>query len=131
MHQLTKIMHIEDDPSIQAVARVALCNVGGFEVMTCSSGQEALSKVRDYQPDFILLDVMMPGIDGPATLEKLKALVDLNEIPVAFMTAKVQPQEVESYQELGAAGVIIKPFNPMELANQIRSLWSEHLSMTH
>lgn len=124
MGELKRILHVEDDPSIQAVAKVALEVVGGFEVLSCSSGQEALDSVLGFAPDFILLDVMMPGMDGPQTLEKLVTLVNIDVVPVAFMTAKVQPPEVEHYLSLGARDVIIKPFDPMQLASQIRAIWS-------
>ncbi|XQE66769.1 response regulator [Pseudomonas sp. P3C3] len=124
MGELRRILHVEDDPSIQAVAKVALEAVGGFEVLSCCSGQEALDEVVNFAPDFILLDVMMPGMDGPQTLERLVELVDIEAIPVAFMTAKVQPPEVDYYLSLGARDVIIKPFDPMQLASQIRAIWS-------
>ncbi|MBB1521461.1 response regulator [Aquipseudomonas guryensis] len=125
MPELKRILHVEDDPSIQAVARVALEAVGGFQVLSCSSGQDALDRVQGFAPDFILLDVMMPGMDGPQTLERLSHLVDISQIPVAFMTAKVQPNEIEHYRSLGAREVIIKPFDPMQLATQIRTIWSQ------
>lgn len=125
MPELKRILHVEDDPSIQAVARVALEAVGGFQVLSCSSGQAALDQVQGFAPDFILLDVMMPGMDGPQTLERLSQLVDIEQIPVAFMTAKVQPNEIEHYRSLGAREVIIKPFDPMQLATQIRTIWSQ------
>ncbi len=125
MPELKRILHVEDDPSIQAVARVALEAVGGFQVLSCSGGQEALDQVQGFAPDFILLDVMMPGMDGPQTLERLGQLVDIGQIPVAFMTAKVQPKEIEHYRSLGARDVIIKPFDPMQLATQIRTIWSQ------
>jgi CheY-like chemotaxis protein len=125
MAELKRILHIEDDPSIQAVAKVALEVVGGFTVLSCSSGQEALDKILDFAPDFILLDVMMPGMDGPQTLEKLSQLVDISRTPVVFMTAKVQPNELERYRNLGARDVIIKPFDPMQLATQVRILWEQ------
>jgi len=124
MPELKRILHVEDDPSIQAVAKVALEAVGGFEVLSCSSGKDAIDRVASFAPDFILLDVMMPGMDGPQTLEQLVNLVDINVVPVAFMTAKVQPAEVEHYRSLGARDVIIKPFDPMQLASQIRAIWS-------
>jgi two-component system, OmpR family, response regulator len=126
MPELKRILHVEDDSSIQAVARVALEVVGGFQVLSCSCGQDALDQVQDFDPDFILLDVMMPGMDGPQTLERLSQLVDIRMIPVAFMTAKVQPSEIEHYRSLGARDVIIKPFDPMQLAAQIRSIWSQN-----
>ncbi len=124
MAELKRILHVEDDRSIQAVARLALETLGGFEVLSCLSGQEALDQVLGFKPDFILLDVMMPGMDGPATLGKLRELVDIEQVPVAFMTAKVQPQEIEQYRQLGAREVIVKPFDPMTLAAQVRSIWS-------
>lgn len=124
MAELKRILHVEDDRSIQAVARLALETLGGFEVLSCLSGQDALDQVQGFNPDFILLDVMMPGMDGPETLSKLRELVDIEQVPVAFMTAKVQPQEIEQYRLLGAREVIVKPFDPMTLAAQIRSIWS-------
>ncbi|MEX6502033.1 response regulator [Pseudomonas zhanjiangensis] len=123
MPELNRILHVEDDPSIQAVAKVALEAVGGFTVLSCSSGQEALDQVQGFAPDFILLDVMMPGMDGPQTLAKLGERLDIGQIPVAFMTAKVQPNEIEHYRSLGALDVIIKPFDPMQLATQVREIW--------
>ncbi|MDN5514607.1 response regulator [Ectopseudomonas composti] len=125
MTELKRILHVEDDPSIQAVAKVALEAVGGFQVLSCASGQEALDQVQGFAPDFILLDVMMPGMDGPKTLELIGQLVDTTHIPVAFMTAKVQPDEVAHYLSLGAHGVIIKPFDPMQLAAQVRQIWNQ------
>lgn len=125
MAELTRILHVEDDRSIQAVAKVALEAVGGFRVLSCSSGQEALDQVRGFAPDFILLDVMMPGMDGPQTLARLAALIDLQRIPVVFMTAKVQPAEIAEYRRLGARDVIIKPFDPMQLAAQVRQIWTQ------
>ena len=125
MSELKRILHVEDDPSIQAVARVALEAVGGFEVLSCANGQEALDQVLGFAPDFILLDVMMPGMDGPQTLERLRELIDIVEVPVVFMTAKVQPGEVAQYRNLGARDVIIKPFDPMQLAAQVRQIWSQ------
>ena len=123
MPELKRILHVEDDVSIQAVARLALEAVGGYEVMTCSNGQEALDRLEDFAPDFILLDVMMPGMDGPQTLSKIATQVDIQQVPVAFMTAKVQPAEIAYYQTLGARDVIIKPFDPMQLAAQVREIW--------
>lgn len=124
MAELKRILHVEDDPSIQAVARVALEAVGGFQVLSCSSGQDALDQVQGFAPDFILLDVMMPGMDGPQTLAQIARLIDINQVPVAFMTAKVQPAEIAHYRDLGARDVIIKPFDPMQLAAQVRKIWS-------
>src|SRR3990167_9451415 len=123
--ELKRIMHVEDDPSIQAVAKVALEVVGGFTVETCSGGEDALKGFHAFQPQLILLDVMMPGMDGPSTLRKMQTDFDLSQIPVVFMTAKVQANEIESYKALGAADVVVKPFDPMTLSDQIREIWQK------
>lgn len=124
--QLNKILYLEDDADIQAVAKMALEIVGGFEIVACSSGLEALdAAVSGFEPDLLLLDVMMPGMDGPTTLAGLRQLAQTAATPVVFMTAKVQSSEVEHYISLGALGVIAKPFDPMQLADQIRQLWQE------
>ncbi len=120
---LERILYVEDEPDIQAVARLALENLGGFTVEVCSSGKEALSKIASYTPELILLDVMMPGMDGPTTLAELRKIPACAATPVVFMTAKVQPQEVAHYISLGAIDVIPKPFDPMTLADKVRSIW--------
>jgi CheY-like chemotaxis protein len=117
-------MYVEDEPDIQAVAKLALEMLGGFKVRLCTNGQEALAAVHEFAPDLILLDVMMPGMDGPSTLERLRADPATAGIPVIFLTAKVQPAEVVHYQSLGALTVIAKPFDPMTLAAQVRQIWS-------
>jgi len=123
MSALPRILYVEDEPDIQAVAKLALEMVGGFEVKVCSSGEEALSEVDAFAPDMILLDVMMPGMDGPSTLQALREKPSFVHTPVAFMTAKVQPAEVAHYRSLGARDVIAKPFDPMTLASQVKAIW--------
>ncbi|WP_310565938.1 response regulator [Hydrogenophaga sp.] len=123
---LQRILCVEDEPDIQAVARMALELVGGFEVRICSSGDAALRELQVWRPDMVLLDVMMPGMDGPSTLKALRALPGLAQLPVGFMTAKVQPGEVAQYKAMGALDVIAKPFDPMTLPDQLRSLWERH-----
>ncbi|MCU0925575.1 MAG: response regulator [Hydrogenophaga sp.] len=124
MNSLQRILCVEDEPDIQAIARMALELVGGFQVQVCSSGEQAVREARAFAPDMILLDVMMPGMDGPGTLAALRSLPGLDTVPVAFMTAKVQPQEVAHYKSLGALDVIAKPFDPMTLASLVRQIWS-------
>jgi len=121
---LDKILYVEDDPDIQAIAVMVLDAISGFSLESCSSGAEALSKAVAFNPDLILLDVMMPAMDGPETLHALRKLPELAHTPVVFMTAKVQPLEVKGYLELGAVGVIAKPFDPMTLADQLRDIWA-------
>lgn len=122
---LQRILCVEDEPDIQAVARLALEQVGGFQVEVCSSGDEALVRAAAWVPDLILLDVMLPGMDGPETLRRLREQPDTRGIPVAFMTARVQARELEHYRSLGAIGLLPKPFDPMTLADQLRALWVE------
>jgi len=123
---LTRILCVEDEPDIRAVARLALESVGGFTVAVCSSGQEAIDTLASFKPDLVLLDVMMPGMDGPSTLEALRRLPAGGDVPVIFMTAKVQPKELEHYRQLGAWDAIPKPFDPMTLSNAIRDIWNSH-----
>ncbi len=127
MSELKQVLYVEDDPDIQMIAQMALEVVGGLSLRSCSSGAEALvvAAQDDYRPDLILLDVMMPDMDGPATLAELRKLAATASVPVIFMTAKVQAAEVAYYKTLGAIGVIAKPFDPMALAHQVGALWQE------
>lgn len=123
---LVNILYVEDDVDIQAVAQIALEVVGGLSLTTCSSGAEALAAVNNgFVPDLLLLDVMMPNMDGPTTLAGLRNIAATTTTPVIFMTAKVQSTELDFYTSLGAIGVIAKPFDPMELSNQVRTLWEK------
>ena len=123
--ELNRILYVEDDPDIQAIAMMVLETISGFTVEACSCGSDALAKAVAFNPDLILLDVMMPGMDGPETLKGLRSFPELAQTPVVFMTAKVQPQEVEGYLKLGAVGVIAKPFDPMTLTQELRDIWSK------
>lgn len=123
---LRTVLYIEDEADIQAVARLALEAIGGFVVDTCGSGSEGVARALASPPDLILLDVMMPEMDGPATLRALRQQPKLADVPVVFMTAKVQPQEISHYRALGAIDVIAKPFDPMTLADQVRKIWLRH-----
>jgi two-component system, OmpR family, response regulator len=121
--KLVRILFVEDDLDIQVIAQMALEELGGFTVMVCSSGKEALEKASLFKPDMILLDVMMPGIDGPDTLKRLRELPQTVDTPAVFMTAKVQTHEVEQYRHMGAVDVIAKPFDPMILSSTINTIW--------
>ena len=120
---LRRILYVEDDPDIQSVAKLILESVGGFTVEACESGNRAVKVAPDFEPDLILLDVMMPGMDGPTTLKALRTLPQTATTPVVFMTAKVQVHEVAQYKRLGAVDVIAKPFNPMSLSQLICDIW--------
>jgi len=124
MAELNKILYVEDEPDIQAVTKLALEEIGGFNLELCSNGDEALAKAVNFAPDLLLLDVMMPGMDGPTTLKALREIPQLANTPAIFMTAKVQPHEVEEYKALGAVDVIAKPFDPMTLSDNLRNIWN-------
>ena len=120
---LSRILYVEDDPDIRTIATMALEMAAGLQLQACASGPEALAAAEAFGPDLLLLDVMMPGMDGPTTLARLRELPATARTPVIFMTAKVQPAEVQHYLQLGALGVINKPFDPMGLAAQVQELW--------
>jgi len=121
--ELKRVMLVEDEPDIQVIAKIALETVAGFDLEICSNGQDALERAPIYVPQVLLLDVSMPGMDGPTTLTALRRNADLGELVVIMLTAKIQPSEVERYRSLGANDVIGKPFDPMSLGEQIRSIW--------
>ncbi len=121
--RLHKIMCIDDEPDILDIVKVSLESGGGYEVATCSSGKEALDRAGDIKPDLILLDILIPAMDGVTIFGKLRGYASLKAVPIVFITAMVQPKEVSTYLELGAAGVIMKPFDPMKLAGEVESLW--------
>ncbi len=122
MPDTQKIMYVEDEPDIQTIARIALEQIGGFDLLVCSSGQAALDQVSDFAPDIILLDVMMPEMDGIETFRQLKTLPACADVPVVFMTARVQTHEIKEYTDLGAVDVIAKPFSPITLAEQVKTI---------
>ena len=115
---------VVDDSKVAHLTLRKLLLERGVEVDWVGSGEDCIKYLETKKPSIIFMDVMMPGMDGPQALEQLVNLVDINVVPVAFMTAKVQPAEVEHYLSLGARDVIIKPFDPMQLASQIRAIWS-------
>lgn len=123
---LTRILYVDDDDDIRTVAVFSLEIVGGFEVAACGSGVEALERAITFAPQLLLLDVMMPEMDGPAVLAALRALPATAATPAIFMTAKVQTAEVERLRTLGAIDVIAKPFDPMQLPDKIRAVWQQH-----
>ena len=121
---LEKVMLVEDDSDIRTVAGMALERVGGLKILACESGAQALEMVAGFAPQLVLLDVMMPGMNGPEVLQALRQRADTAAIPVIFLTAKVQEGEIAKLRALGALDVIAKPFDPMTLAATVRSLWA-------
>jgi CheY-like chemotaxis protein len=116
-----RVLHVDDEPDIREVVELSLSLDPDLKVRSCSSGGDALSAAVAWMPDLILLDVMMPIMDGPTTLTHLRQSPKTAEIPVVFMTARAQPRELEHFVSLGAEGVIAKPFDPMTLAASVRN----------
>ncbi len=123
MTDLNRIMCVDDNVDILTITKFTLEAVAGFSVMTCESAKEALENVDAFDPELIVLDVMMPEIDGPALFRKLRAQPKWDETPIMFMTAKCQAHEVEKLMGLGAIGVIPKPFDPIDLPEKLIEIW--------
>jgi CheY-like chemotaxis protein len=117
-----RVLHIEDDEDIRAVTEIALVQLSGFQVLSCASGTQALAQAVQFAPDLILLDVMMPEMDGLQTLAALRLLPALAAVPVIFMTARLQESEQQHYLAAGAIAVIEKPFDPLILGQQLVAL---------
>jgi CheY-like chemotaxis protein len=115
-----RILHVDDEPDIREVVEIALGLDTAFAVRSCASGGDAIAAVADWLPDLILLDVMMPDMDGPATLAGMRARPQTAEVPIVFLTVCAQTRDMERFMSLGAAGVIAKPFNPMMLGALVR-----------
>lgn len=116
-----RILYVDDEDDIREVAQMSLELDAEFEVRVCESGAEALTVAAEWQPQLILLDVMMPGMDGPTTLGKLRQTLVTATIPVVFITARAGSSEAEQLLGLGAAGVIAKPFDPIALSSYARA----------
>ena len=124
MGELNRILMVDDEPDIRTVELLSLTAVGGFTVELCSSGRDAIQKAAAFAPDLFLLDVMMPGMDGPTTLKELREIAGLENTPAVFMTAKVQAHEVTRLKALGALEVVPKPFDPWSLPDSLRRIWA-------
>jgi len=115
-----RILHVDDESDIREIVDMSLGLNPDFQVRACASGAEAVEAAAEWSPRLILLDVMMPGMDGPATLAELRKNPETSDIPVVFMTARAQTREIEQFIALGAQGVICKPFDPLTLATEVQ-----------
>jgi CheY-like chemotaxis protein len=120
---LQRILYVEDETDIQQIVKLSLESVGRFTVQLASGLDEALATGPSFAPDLILLDYMLPEADGAAALQALRNEPALRDVPIVFVTARVQPHEIAGYRRLGALGVISKPFDPMTLPKHIGDLW--------
>jgi CheY-like chemotaxis protein len=123
MNKLQRVMCVEDDADIRMILEFSLTAVGAFEVCLCASGRSALDQASTFKPDVVLLDVMMPDLTGPQTLQALRQMPVMQNVPVIFITAKALPDELEELMQYGVAGVIVKPFDPVQLPREVRTCW--------
>ena len=129
MSDLRRVLFVEDQPTIFAILELALRKVGGFETYGFATGGDAVSQAALIRPQLFLLDVMMPDLDGPATLALLRKVEGLADVPAVFLTAKVEQTQADRLLVLGAEAVLFKPFDPMTLAGRIRDIWAGALSV--
>ena len=123
---LKKMILVDDDEDVLTIAKYCLESLKGVDIKYLTSGEETLKEALSFQPDLILLDIMMPKMDGITTLKTMKLVPNLTNIPVVFFTAKVQKEELAQYQQLGAIETIIKPFDPLTLADNILKIWDRY-----
>ncbi len=123
---LKKLLYVDDDADIREIVQMSLSLDGDLDVHCSDGGERALLQMRLEFPDLVVLDVMMPGMDGPTILARMRGDAKLKSIPVIFMTAKANPQDAARLCGLSAIGVISKPFDPMALGAQVRALWKSH-----
>jgi two-component system, OmpR family, response regulator len=119
------VLYVDDDPDIRTIVRTTLCLIAGLETQVAHSGEAAIDLAYEKRPDLIILDVMMPGLDGPSTYKRIRESPLIADIPVIFMTAKVLPSEITRFLQLGAIGVIRKPFDPLKLGDEVMALWNK------
>lgn len=123
--ELKKLLVVDDDPDILKITQFSLKNLKGLQTHFVSSGKEAIYEAKTFLPDLILLDVMMPVMDGIAVFKTLKTQQETKDIPVCFFTAKVTKEEIDSFFALGACDVILKPFDPITLSKKIQEIWEK------
>ena len=123
---INKVLLVDDDDDLRRVASISMRKVAGWEVLPASSGTQAVEIALENRPDLVLLDVMMPEMDGPMTLSAIRAEEALAELPVIFITARIQSSEIAELLALGVAGVIRKPFDPLTLAREVSDLVETH-----
>ena len=119
---LQRILLADDEPDILEISRIALESVGGFEVSVCSSGEKLLERLSGFQPDLIIVDVLMPDMTGPEVFEEIRRRPEFDEVPVIYLTGVIQEEDLEDLRKTGVADIILKPFDPMTLADRINGV---------
>ena len=120
---LQRVLIADDEPDILEISRIALETVGGFEVLVCSSGAKLLERLSGFQPDLIVVDVLMPDMTGPEVFEEIRRRPEFDEVPVIYLTGVIQEEELADLRKTGVADIILKPFDPMTLADRINGVW--------
>lgn len=131
MKEIKKILYAEDEHDVQTIVEISIWSTSDYEIKICDNGKILLDCVEEYNPDLILLDAMMPEMDGVTTLKNLRLNEKTKDIPVIFITAKAQTHEIKSFNESGVIGVITKPFDPMLLCSTIKEIWDEYIKINH
>lgn len=121
---LNRVLYVEDDEDIQRIVRMSLERVGKMTVQVVGDPMQAIEAMKQFKPELVMLDWMMPGMDGPTLFKKMRETPETQDYPVVFITARAQQRETAELQGLGAAGVISKPFSPKDLPGQLRAIWS-------
>ena len=121
---LTKVCYVEDDEDIQRIVRMSLERVGKMTVEVVGDPMVAIERMIAFKPELVLLDWMMPGMDGPTLLRKMRTVPETIPLPVVFITAKASQRELDELRTLGAVGTISKPFSPKDLPEQLRAIWA-------
>jgi CheY-like chemotaxis protein len=120
---LNRICYVEDDPDIQRIVRLSLERLGKMTVEIVTDSTQAVDAIVAFKPDLVMLDWMMPVMDGPAVLRKMQEHAELKNMPVVFITAKASQRELDELRSMGAVGTISKPFSPKDLPDQLRGIW--------
>jgi two-component system OmpR family response regulator len=121
---LNRVCYVEDDEDIQRIVRMSLERIGKLTVKVVSDPMQAIDAIKDFKPDLVMLDWMMPGMDGPSLFRKMRETPEVRNLPVVFITAKASSAEMDELRAMGAAGAISKPFSPKDLPDQLRTIWS-------
>lgn len=122
---LQRVCYVEDDEDIQRIVRMSLERIGKMSVQVVSDPLTAIDVIKAYKPELVMLDWMMPGMDGPTLYRKMKEVPEVCDLPVVFITAKASQKELDELRGLGAAGTISKPFSPKDLPEQLKSIWKD------
>ena len=120
---LQRILLADDEPDILEISRIALETVGGFDVSVCSSGKTLLERLSEFEPDLVIVDVLMPDMTGPEVFEEIRRRPEFDAVPVIYLTGVIQEEELEDLRKAGVADIILKPFDPMTLADRINDVW--------